>query len=82
MLAGRDGDDRAAAVRLCRALAMAPIPERLAGVAIDLATKERRSMDDLIVTAPAKCSPPRHERDPGTIHGLIDWLQWGQEIQS
>jgi hypothetical protein len=64
---------------------MAPIPQRLAGVTIDLATRkrrERRWMDDLIVTAPAKCSPPQHGRDPGTIHGLIDWLQWGQEIQS
>jgi hypothetical protein len=36
---------------------MAPIPERLAGVTIDLATKERRErrwLDDLIVTAPSQ----------------------------
>jgi hypothetical protein len=44
---------------------MAPIPQRLAGVTIDLATKkrrERRWMDDFIVTAPARCSPTRHGR--------------------
>jgi len=44
---------------------LAPIPERLAGVTIDLATKkrrERRWMDDFIVTAPARCSPTRHGR--------------------